>query len=141
MAKKNITDILTVAACALFGALGAAQASGDHKHDHSEMDAKHGGVIFGIGDYDAELVVQHDEVELYLMDHDGNDVRGAVTGGEIVGISEGKSYKARLETRDGYLDGELDGEPSGKLKVVVRLKTVSGKTIVGKVDVRADTHN
>lgn len=135
---RIVRDFLAAAlvACAV---AAAAPAMAQHSHGEHE-EGPNGGQILAVGPYDAEIVVMEDKLEVRLFEHEGDDITGEATGGDVVLLIGGKPMKVSLVIEDGVLVGKLDDHLPDEVDAVIRIKTKDGKVHAGKGELEHEHH-
>lgn len=113
--KKLISAVMVSAALLASGVAGA----------HGSPVASHGGVVQAVGETWLELVVQGDQVALYLQD-DGDDVPSAPVTGKITLVTAAGKTEFALKPAGG---NKLEAKAPGAAKAgkVMTLLTMADK--------------
>lgn len=119
----------------------AAPAMAQDSHGHGEHEkGPNGGQVFGVGPYDAEIVVHEDKLEVRLFQHEGPDLTAEASGGDVVLVIGGKPKKVTLVPEGGALIGKLDDHLPDEVNAVIRIKTKDGKVHAGKGELEHEHH-
>ena len=126
---------LTLALALVLATGGDAFAHSTKSKNAGHTAAKHGGSLSHVGDYDAELVMTGEVLQLYLFDHQGvsPDLTGA-TGKATVLIGKKASQVPLSGVGGTHLEGAFAGQKEAK--VIIRLK-LAGKSMLGKFSAHA----
>lgn len=108
-----------------------AFAHGDEHHD--TLTAPHGGQISMVQQYQYELVVKTDEVNVYITDHDGKkiDTRGA-TGTATLLSGKSKASVKLMPAGDNQMKGSGKFELTPDMKVVVSIALAGQAALQGR---------
>lgn len=140
---RIVRDLLTVALVAgglTFAAAPlSAPAMAQHSHGAHEK-GPNGGQVFGVGPYDAEIVVEEETLIVRLFEHGGKDLTDEATGGDLVLLIGGKPTKVALVAENGALVGKLDDHLPDEVDAVIRIKTKDGKVHAGKGELEHEHH-
>lgn len=135
---RIVRDFLTAAL--MVGALTlSVPALAQHSHGEHEK-GPNGGQIFGVGPYDAEIVVEEDALIVRLIEHGGKDLTEEASGGDVVLLIGGKPTKITLVFENGALVGKLDDHLPDEVDAVIRIKTKDGKVHAGKGELEHEHH-
>ena len=101
----------------------------------SAHDAKslHGGRLVFAGHFHVEMVATGDTVDVYLIDHNNQQMALAGYKGLAVLSVDGKSLRIALDGADGTkLTGKATGNLPAQPKGVVQITPPNGKTVSAK---------
>ncbi len=129
-----------VAAALVAGTVAAASPT-LAQHAHGEHDeGPNGGQIIAVGPYDAEIVVHDEELEVRLFEHEGKDLTGEATGGDVVLLIGGRPTRVSLVVAEGALIGRLDDHLPDGVDAVIRIRTRDGEVHAGKGELEGEHH-
>lgn len=129
-----------VAAALVAGTVAAASPT-LAQHAHGEHDeGPNGGQIIAVGPYDAEIVVHDEELEVRLFEHEGKDLTGEATGGDVVLLIGGRPTRVSLVVAEGALIGRLDDHLPDEVDAVIRIWTRDGEVHAGKGELEGEHH-
>jgi hypothetical protein len=96
-------------------------------HDHKPL---HGGKVFEAKEFDVELVVKSDSIELYVRDH-GKPVSlgGGVANLSILNGAEKKDFELKPEANKFKISGSFDMRKGTRVVAIIRL---SGKVVTAR---------
>lgn len=109
------------------------------QHSHAEHEkGPNGGQVFGVGPYDAEIVVEDKTLVVRLIEHGGKDLTHEASGGDLVLLIGGTPTKVALVAENGALVGTVDAELPDEVDAVIRIKTKDGKVHAGKGEIEVE---